>query len=89
MTSDFKLALARTVVDLRAADMFAFDHSARKLAIFENTEGQVVMLSLDDGNWQPCVIEIGEVDRVIELLQIAKREAQVVENKLMTERVGA
>lgn len=63
--------------DMRDNEFILVDAPARKLAVFANQSGEVVMASLEDGYTHITTIEPNEIGNLIAALNFAKGEAQL------------
>lgn len=64
--------------DMRDNEFTLTDAPTRKLAVFVNQSGEVVLASLEDGCTHITTIEISEIGNLIAALNVAKGEAQLV-----------
>jgi len=67
--------------EMRNEDFIVVDAKKRKIAVFPNTCGMVVLATLDDGN---CIttIDVDEIDDLIRRLLAAKDVASPVDAEL-------
>lgn len=63
--------------DMRDNEFILVDAKTRKLAVFANQSGEVVMASLEDGYTHISTIEPDEIGNLIAALIAAKAEAQL------------
>lgn len=71
--------------DMRNNEFILVDAQTRKLAVFANQSGEVVMASLEDGYTHVTTIEPNEIGNLIASLNAAKVEAQLFRDAIEPE----
>ena len=67
---------------IRDAGYLLVDAKSRKVAVFPNTIGMVVLATTQDNKECICTLDVSEIDDLIKLLQEAKTEAEPMDAEL-------
>ncbi len=71
--------------DLKADGRVVFDYPDRKLAVYSNTSGGVVTLSVEDGRATYSTLEDWEIPAFLDAFCLAANEAQAISAEMDAE----
>lgn len=73
--------------ELKADGRVVFDFPKRKMAIYPNPGGGVILLTVDDGKSNYFDIYQGDFAATLELLHLAMREAKTIDDGIQADYV--